>query len=76
MFRNCAHGANHSKLFPSAGYHHNQGVYALSRRITRSIAPSGVTATDNYVSSACLHYPNRSAVVSPTSAPHQTVEIW
>eukprot|EP00622_Pseudochattonella_farcimen_P003523 FR738720.1.p1 GENE.FR738720.1~~FR738720.1.p1 ORF type:complete len:164 (+),score=18.67 FR738720.1:23-493(+) len=37
------------------GYHHNQGVYALSRRITRSIAPSGVTATDNYPAGAIHH---------------------
>jgi hypothetical protein len=24
------------------GFHHNQGLYAISRRITKSIAPSGV----------------------------------
>jgi len=27
------------------GFHHQQGVYALSRRLTKSIAPAGVVAT-------------------------------
>mmetsp|Transcript_28294 Transcript_28294/g.58019 ORF Transcript_28294/g.58019 Transcript_28294/m.58019 type:complete len:154 (-) Transcript_28294:246-707(-) len=27
------------------GFHHNQGLYSISRRLTKSIAPANVTAT-------------------------------
>mmetsp|Transcript_65037 Transcript_65037/g.89392 ORF Transcript_65037/g.89392 Transcript_65037/m.89392 type:complete len:155 (-) Transcript_65037:470-934(-) len=34
----------HGNIGRIHGMHHNQGVYAFSRRVTKSIAPPGVTA--------------------------------